>query len=745
MSGKSDIWNHFIKKDSGGKCKYCHQEVKTKGNTTNLRNHLLRRHPTIQTVSLKKKSESCGGNCSNARDGDGQVFDDMALGIVPVPDSQNVNNSDTESVASSSGSVSVLKQPTLTSCFTNIKSFRDTGVKSGQLANAIVFMIAKDGLPLNTVEKIGFQYLMKVVAPLYKVPARKTITHMIDDKYNVLSAQLKLKIQEVEALALTADVWTDTHNSQIYLGLTGHCIYENKLMSIIFGVTALTEPHNADYLAQVIINMTEKWDITSDKVVAFITDNGANIVKAVTNVYGKNKHLPCFAHTLNLVASKPFDNKDGLDEAKKLLTAVKDITTYFKQNTNAADSLKKAEDHQTKPLGLIQSVCTRWNSIFYQLERFVELSEIIAPILLKYPKAPTMLTAQQLEFIKDLINILRPLESGAARSTHSVKNPTGGPVLAFYPITEQEEHLKTADDTKKVLKNTMDPVAMQVQVSGVRKVAFKKSRGESGITTVILECESELRDILSGLDSVYIGWEAIPVCDFINVTCCRKCQQYGHLEAHCRSKDTICGKCGDAGHRADDCAAAMTRCATCHRFGWRNAETHKPASRDCPDESSRKSEGLLSPAMADCKRLRLHQINLGGSATVTKELASIARNNGLDLVLVQEQYARAQYLMQIGPESKAGIFLAKTNMAVAILPHLSNSHCIVCHVSAADTYVISSYSQYSDPIDTHLLHLERTLHTLRGERVIVGVDCNAHSPLWFCEPRQYIGRGPEAE
>lgn len=120
--------------------------------------------------------------------------------------------------------------------------------------------------------------------------------------------------------------------------------------------------------------------------------------------------MPCFAHTLNLVASKPFDNKDGLEEAKNLLTAVKDITTYFKHNTNAADSLKKAQGHQTKPLGLVQSVCTRWNSVFYQLERFVELSEIIAPILLKYPKAPTMLTAQQLEFIKDLINILRPLE-----------------------------------------------------------------------------------------------------------------------------------------------------------------------------------------------------------------------------------------------------------------------------------------------------------------------------------------------
>lgn len=71
MSGKSDLWNHFIKKELSGVCKYCHIEVKTKGNTTNLRNHLLRRHPTIKTVSQKKKSDSGGGECGNGRNGGG--------------------------------------------------------------------------------------------------------------------------------------------------------------------------------------------------------------------------------------------------------------------------------------------------------------------------------------------------------------------------------------------------------------------------------------------------------------------------------------------------------------------------------------------------------------------------------------------------------------------------------------------------------------------------------------------------
>lgn len=75
MSGErtnSDIWNHFIKNELGGVCEYWHLEVKTEGNTTNLLNHSVRRHPTIKNVSLEK-SDSGGGNTGtgNAQNGDG--------------------------------------------------------------------------------------------------------------------------------------------------------------------------------------------------------------------------------------------------------------------------------------------------------------------------------------------------------------------------------------------------------------------------------------------------------------------------------------------------------------------------------------------------------------------------------------------------------------------------------------------------------------------------------------------------
>ncbi|GBP21027.1 Uncharacterized 50 kDa protein in type I retrotransposable element R1DM [Eumeta japonica] len=249
---------------------------------------------------------------------------------------------------------------------------------------------------------------------------------------------------------------------------------------------------------------------------------------------------------------------------------------------------------------------------------------------------------------------------GPPRASGEMKRPAGGPVLAFYPVAEQAEIIKTAEETKKLLKSAMDPTSMQVQVTKVRKVgragvvvqttsdeaaekirkavpptlrvteprsrrplvalrnlsgdpsgeavisdfmnkfahrhpewtieriqkscrvAFKKSRRERATTTVVLECEPELRDVLVSLDRAYIGWEAVPICDYIDVTCCRKCQQYGHPEAHCRSADTVCSKCGLTGHRATDCKAETQRCATCHRFGRREAETHQTAARECP-------------------------------------------------------------------------------------------------------------------------------------------------------------------
>jgi len=44
----------------------------------------------------------------------------------------------------------------------------------------------------------------------------------------------------------------------------------------------------------------QDWGIGIDCITAIVTDNAANIVKAITDIFGKKK-LRCFAHTLSLV------------------------------------------------------------------------------------------------------------------------------------------------------------------------------------------------------------------------------------------------------------------------------------------------------------------------------------------------------------------------------------------------------------------------------------------------------------
>lgn len=136
---------------------------------------------------------------------------------------------------------------------------------------------------------------------------------------------------------------------------------------------------------------------------AVVTDNGVNMVKAVNDIFGSHRHLPCFAHTLNLVCTEIID---GDPIIKTLCDKIKNLVTFFKQSVCVADELRKYEN-----LKLIQCVSTRWNFTYYMLERFIILSESVSSVLLKFPKSPAMLTASELQLVKEVVLVMGPLES----------------------------------------------------------------------------------------------------------------------------------------------------------------------------------------------------------------------------------------------------------------------------------------------------------------------------------------------
>jgi hypothetical protein len=291
--------------------------------------------------------------------------------------------------------------PLIESCVYNVDL--DGGSKAAEITNKLLFMIAKDTMPYQTVEKEGFKTFVKAIAPLYKLPCRKTTTTLMEEKYEVLSSLIKAQLSTTEHLSLTTDVWTDPLNVKSFLGITAHFLLNKQHKSVTIGVTELDERHTSEYLEKWLVSIAQDWKINKNSIVVVVSDSGANIKKAVKDAFGAEKHLSCFAHTLNLVPSKIIESDADISS---LCKKVKTIVTYFKKSVAAADKLRNMSD-----LKLIQSVDTRWNSTHDMLNRFIQLSDTIGSILLQCPTAPPMLTASELQTIKEFGELLKPFES----------------------------------------------------------------------------------------------------------------------------------------------------------------------------------------------------------------------------------------------------------------------------------------------------------------------------------------------
>lgn len=122
-------------------------------------------------------------------------------------------------------------------------------------------MVAKDNMAFASVEKDGFKYLMTTIAPLYKMPGRKTIITQMEEKYNVLSALKRKELSTIDHLTLTSDIWTDTLNIRSYLGVTAHYAVHEHLTSVTIGVTELTERHTANNISKWMSDICAEWRI----------------------------------------------------------------------------------------------------------------------------------------------------------------------------------------------------------------------------------------------------------------------------------------------------------------------------------------------------------------------------------------------------------------------------------------------------------------------------------------------------
>ncbi|KAF2886188.1 hypothetical protein ILUMI_19985 [Ignelater luminosus] len=390
---KSAIWNYFKRGDNDKEatCKFCNKNLKTSGNTTNLRGHIEKKHSDVvqeliteepsqkklkSNDETNKPAQSSQAAISNAESTDAVT---LLTSVIDVDSTDIVNKgASTSGRFGCSSTVTSMcsnteakqrsrQQPNVGELFSNIKSITSTeGTKHKKITEAILNFIILDHKAFSVVEGKGFQQLMKEVVPLYKIPSRETFKKRADDKNRNLQVVLW------EFLNCSKDIRT-----------------RQRRLTEIF----------------------TDWCVSTDKVTAVVTDNDSTVMKVNRDMFGEKKIIPCFAHTVNLTIDNLLTRSET---ASQIIGKVREIVKFIKRSVHASDELRKKQrdaglkEGQTKKL--ILDVRTRWNFTFYMIERFLELVSTIGAILLCRSDAPPMLTSSEIGCLREIVQLIQPFE-----------------------------------------------------------------------------------------------------------------------------------------------------------------------------------------------------------------------------------------------------------------------------------------------------------------------------------------------
>lgn len=169
--------------------------------------------------------------------------------------------------------------------------------------------------------------------PSYELPSRFTISRsLLVNKYEDVCAKMSVVLNGVEFVTLTTDMWTSS-STESFMAVTAHFVSNDwKLHSMLLDCSRFVGAHTNNEIRDSIYQICRRWNL-HDKVHAIVTDNAANIKLAVKRLGWA--HLPCLAHTLNLVV------KDAIKlQMEPIRAKVKAIVEYFHRSTSGADLFK---------------------------------------------------------------------------------------------------------------------------------------------------------------------------------------------------------------------------------------------------------------------------------------------------------------------------------------------------------------------------------------------------------------------
>ena len=148
---------------------------------------------------------------------------------------------------------SPLSQPTIKSAFRKATPLEPSNERYQAITDAITRFICKD-VAFNAVSRPGFQHLMNVLKPRYKVPSTTTFSkNKVVKLYDLTRESVKKEVSSAEFFSSTADMWS-SYGLVPYVGYTIHWTDSDwNLKTRHLGTRYMPEDHTANNLTNNLV------------------------------------------------------------------------------------------------------------------------------------------------------------------------------------------------------------------------------------------------------------------------------------------------------------------------------------------------------------------------------------------------------------------------------------------------------------------------------------------------------------
>jgi len=317
-------------------------------------------------------------------------------------------------------------------------------VTQGQLDSLITSYVVKGMHPLSTVEQTEFVALIHGLSPNTTVISRQTLQRKIEADFIAKKRDLKEKLRAVQCVCTTADIWSTGKTS--VMGVTAHWIKPDatERESVVLACRPFPSPHTCDHVGELLDEIHSEFGLSNEKIVATVTDNGSNVVKAyeefgisviadeenemkgdgLTFITIRPSEEPsagglfrppqvrCATHMLGLVCTT--DVKQAMEDSPTLSRLNQSAMGKCSALWNASKTPKTAELLLEATKEPLKTPCpTRWNSLYDSLRQLSHLRDKLLEIMstLDLPA----FNEAELDYLGEYCIVLRPIAMAVDR------------------------------------------------------------------------------------------------------------------------------------------------------------------------------------------------------------------------------------------------------------------------------------------------------------------------------------------